>query len=153
MDWLKQTEEMVKNWMDAQQKIWHSWSENLPNPATTSWDKTVAAWENSFKNFVESQSLWSRMWMRGMMEKSPVEGTGDMMKVMEEMTRTWEETQLKVWGAWFELVQKFNPEDMSENLKTDLESAMTTWQENLKKVLDTQNEWLAQWAKMMQDKK
>jgi hypothetical protein len=153
MDWFQQTQEMMKGLMDSQQKLWQSWTEGAQTSPASNWTKTLKTWENSFKNFMDTQATWTRMWVRGLSENTEIEGIEDFTKSVEEMTHKWVETQQKLWENWFEMLKQFDPEKTSATIKTDAEKAMTLWQDNMKKVLDTQTEWFNQWLKQIQDKK
>lgn len=146
MDWLKQGQEMFKVWMDAQQKTWESWTESTSKAAEADesgqWAQTLQTWENAFKNLMETQALWARMWARSVAGVAQVQGGEEFAKAVEEMSRIWVETQEKLMGSWFALFKQMDTARPSK----DVQQAMKTWQENMQKLVDAQTEWAAKWA-------
>lgn len=154
MDWLEKTQDMVKTWMDSQEKMWANWTDSLEAPSAANWTKTVKTWESSFKNFIETQALWARMWMRNAATEANMEGLDEFMKSAEGMTNTWVEAQQQLWSNWFAMLKNFDPADMTDKTKAEADKAMQAWQEGMNKMLQTQREWADQFAKMTdQDKK
>jgi hypothetical protein len=148
MNWLEKTQEMVKSWMDEQEQMWKSWTDSLDAPTGANWGRTIKTWENSFKNFIETQALWTRTWVRNMSNEVDAEGFDEFAKSVEALTNTWVEAQQQLWGNWFEMVKNMDPEEMSGAMKTETTEAMRQWQDSLEKMAEAQKSWAAEWAKM-----
>lgn len=156
MDWLQQTQDMMKVWMDTQQKMWGSWTTTAKElgekPSAGAWDKTVQAWQNSFKNLIETQALWARMWARSISSSNDSEQTAAFVKGVEDMTNAWVQTQEMLWNNWFDMVRQLNPANMGDNMQDQTGKAIASWQEQMQKIMDAQNEWTKQWSTMMAKK-
>jgi polyhydroxyalkanoate synthesis regulator protein len=153
MDWLKRSQDMINSWMETQQKMWKSFTDAAEMPDMASWDKLMKTWENSLKNFVESQALWARSWVRNASEQFDVPGADMFVKAVEEMTNTWTEMQQQLWRNWFEMMKNFDPSKMTPGFQEEATKAMQGWQDQMKKLLETQREWLNQWLSIGGDKK
>lgn len=153
MDWVKQTQDLFKTWMDTQQKMWANWTDATQSAADSQssnlWSQSVNTWANGFKNFVETQALWARMWARNMISGSESRGAEAFVKAVEDMTHMWVDMQQKLWNNWFEIVRQFNPADITENTQGQMLKAMESWQSTLGKIMDAQTEWTKQWAEMI----
>jgi hypothetical protein len=148
MSWLEKTQEMFKSWLDSQQELWKGWTESADMPSAATWSKTLKIWENSFKNFVETQALWTRTWVRNMAAEFEVEGMDDFVQSTEDLTNTWVKAQHQLWSNWFEMVKNMDPNEMSDEVKAEATEIMQSWQNNLEKMVEAQRSWAEQWAKM-----
>lgn len=153
MDWLQKSQEMMKGWMDTQEKMWKSWTDAVQTPDVSNWDKTMKTWENSLKNFVESQALWARSWVRNLSENADFAGMDDYVKTVEEMTNAWVQAQQQLWSNWFQMIKKMDPQKMSDNFPQEAMQAMSGWQGQMEELLKTQQEWLANWTSIAGDDK
>ena len=153
MDWLEKTHEMVETLMESQEKMWQTWTESAKAPSNTTWEKTVKTWENSFKNFIETQALWARMWLRGINTNTTVEGADELVTNLEDMTRSWVDAQQQIWNNWFQMLKSFDPEQFNANTQGEMDKAMKTWKDGLQKLMVSQREWATQFASMTEDAK
>lgn len=155
MNWMEQTRDMMKVWMDSQQQMWKSFTEGMtpataapPADASSAWDRTLKTWESSFKNFIETQALWARMFVRNMMSGMEGEQADAFVKAIEESTKLWTDAQQALWENWSMMVRQLDPDKMSDMVSSDnIQKMMDSWREQLQKVMDMQ----AQWSKQMMD--
>ncbi len=154
MDWLKQSQDMFKMWADAQQKMVSTLTDAVKKagdmPSLDVWQRTVQTWESSVKNLIETQGLWARMWARAASAGSDLPNVDEFVKTIEDMTRTWVETQLQLWQNWFNMVKEFNPTQMNESMQDQVAKARDGWQDTMQKVMDVQADWAKQWMEMVQ---
>lgn len=148
MDWLKQSEEMIKVWSDTQQKMMSGWLDSMKDftqpQASGVWEKTLDAWQNAVDSMLESQAQWARMWAGSVtatkgVSKEMVEGAAQL----KEMTERWTEFQRELWHNWFEMVRKLDWEKLAEGAEAP--PAFQAWQDTLRKATDTQLEWMRTW--------
>lgn len=153
MDWLQKSQEMMKGWMDTQEKMMKSWTESVETPDLTSWDKTMKTWENSLKNFVETQALWARSSVRNMSENSDIAGMDGYVKTVEDMTNSWVKAQQQLWSNWFQMIKHMDPAKMGKDFPQEAMQAMAGWQDQMEQLLENQREWLANWTSIAKDDK
>lgn len=153
IDWTKQTEEMTKNWLDAQKKMWDHWLGSVQQfdqgQAAEMWAKTIGTWEESVKNILTAQSEWTRLWADNFkaVEGMPQEAT-EWIQQAHEMTRHWSEAQQQLWESWFALLKKVEPTQLQVmgDLSEESQKMFKGWQEASQKVTDAQAEWVRRWA-------
>lgn len=151
MDWLKQSEEMVKMWSETQQKMMSTWLDSMQDfaqPQTTGvWEKTLETWEQAVSNLLENQAEWTRLWAGSVtatkgVPKETVEGAGQF----KAMTERWVEFQQELWKGWFEIVRKLDPAKMAASQTDAPQLPFAAWQDALKKAVETQLEWIRSWT-------
>ncbi len=154
MNWMEQTRDMMKEWMDSQQQMWKSFTEGVP-PVTAptdavAWERILKTWESSFKNFIETQALWARMFVRNMMSGIEGEQAEAFVKAIEESTKMWTDTQQALWENWSMMVRQMDPAKMSDVISSDsMGKMMESWREQMQKVMDMQTQWSKQMMDMM----
>jgi hypothetical protein len=153
MNWMEQSQNMLQSWMDSTQQLWKTWSDNMGDQAPdASWDRVLRTWENSFKNLIETQALWTRSWARNMMNGVDGEQSAAFVKAVEDSTKMWTDMQLTMWQSWSTMMKQFDPTQMSENMNTEGHKMMEAWQEQMQKMMDMQAKWSKQMMDMMQPK-
>lgn len=150
MDWIKQSEAMFKNWTDAQQKMWETFSENIDSfgksPGEKMWKQTINAGEELVKNSLAAQAEWMKSWSENIksLDGMPEQATNAVAQ-FQEMTERWATTQEKMWGAWFEMLKKFDPSQFTESWTKMPINPFQAWQDSTKMIMDTQMEWVKTW--------
>lgn len=150
MNWMEQSQSMLKSWMDSTQQMWKSWTDSMGEQAPdASWDRVLKTWENSFKNLIETQALWTRSWARNMMSGMDSEHSDAFVKAVEESTKMWTDMQLAMWESWSSIIKQFDPAKMNENMNTEGRKMMEAWQEQMQKMQEMQTKWSEQMMTMM----
>lgn len=150
MDWIKQSEAMFKTWTDTQQKMWETFSESIAgfgkSPGEKMWTQAIKAGEELVKNSLAAQAEWMKSWSENFksIEGMP-EQAAQAVAQFQEMTESWAATQEKLWGAWFEMLKKFDPSQFAESWTEMPRNPFQVWQESTKMVMDTQMEWMKTW--------
>jgi hypothetical protein len=155
IDWLKQSQDMLKNWMDSQQKLWDAWMDTTKDaPASTSvWEQSIQTWENSIKNWMDMQALWMRTWARNAIANSESRDAQRFAQSVEKMTKSWVTVQEQIWDNWFAMIKELDPVHLNETMQSQVAEAAKIWQDNMNNMLDAQNEWTRKWAEIMQSNK
>lgn len=150
MDWTKQSEAMFKAWTDTQEKMWENFSESMAgfgkSPGEKMWAQAIKAGEELVKNSLTAQAEWMKSWSENFksLEGMP-EQAAQAMAQFQEMTERWTATQGKLWGAWFEMLKKFDPSQFTGSWAEMPKDPFQVWQESTKMVMDTQMEWVKTW--------
>ncbi|MBN2304174.1 MAG: hypothetical protein JXQ72_06850 [Anaerolineae bacterium] len=148
MDWLKQSEEMVKMWSESQQKMMSGWLSSMktftaPNTAGV-WHKTLETWERAVQNMLETQAQWARLWAGSVTATKGVsQETIQGVAQVKELTEQWVAFQQDLWQRWFEMARQVN-------LTGTPESVFQVWQESLQKAMTAQQEWVKTWMAAQQ---
>lgn len=150
MNWMEQSQDMLKAWMDSTQKMWKGWTDGMTGEqsADATWDRILKTWENSFKNFIETQALWARSWARNMMANVDGEQSEAFVKAVEDSTKVWTEVQESLWQSWSGMIKNFDPSNMMENMQTEGKKMMDAWQAQMQKIVEMQAEWSKQMTDM-----
>lgn len=158
MNWMEQTRDMMKVWMDSQQQMMKTFTDSMmgtpssptADAASSAWDRTLKTWESSFKNFIETQALWARMFVRNTMSGMEGEQAAAFTKAIEETTQMWTEAQQALWENWSMMVRQMDPSKMGDMMSPEgMTKMMEMWREQMKKVADMQAEWQKQMQDMM----
>lgn len=150
MDWLTQSQEVLKGWTDVQMKTWETWlkavQEYDKSEPRQIWETTVDAWHESMNGTLNAQLESSRIWAKGIasIEGAPDE-TGEWAKQVQEMTKNWTEMQKKMWDNWFEAVKKADPSKLGTGWDAEGSNMLKSWQDMAQKALETQTEWMKNW--------
>jgi hypothetical protein len=145
-DWNKQSEEMIRGWLGAQQKMWENWLgvvQNIQVPQTTgTWEKSVETWHESVKKALESQTTWVQHWANSVSATpgATKEATEAANKALE-VSKHWTETQKQIWDSWFETVRKTDPASPKIWTEAEVQKVQKVWQESAQKALEAQAEW------------
>ena len=147
MDWLKQSEEMIKMWSDTQQKMLSNWlgsMQSLTGQQTEGvWTKTLDTWEQAVSNMLETQAQWARLWAGTVTAtKGTPKQAVDSANQFKEMTERWVQFQKDLWQSWFETVRKVAPAAGSQTPQ----DAVKLWQDTLQKAMDDQLAWMRSWT-------
>lgn len=150
MDWMKQSEEILKTWTDAQTRMWSAFSENVAglgkSPSQRMWEQTIANSDELIKNTLAAQTDWLKAWVKNLegMEGMPAEA-GKSLKQFQEMAQRWTDTQEKLWEAWFGFLKKFDPTRVTTVWGETAQDPFKFWQETTKQAMDAQMEWMKSW--------
>jgi hypothetical protein len=148
MDWTKQTEELIKTWTDAQQKMWDSWLGAMrsqgggASQVAGAWEKSVEAWRQAVDRALAAQVTWTRMWADQTTTSThiPEEMAGWSRQVVDVMQR-WTETQKSLWERWFEMLKNTSPSTLASTWANEAQKVSQAWEEAAKQSLEAQQEW------------
>jgi gas vesicle protein len=146
MDWMTQSQDLFKSWMDMQMKTWDSWFKSMQETEkmdpTQMWVKSIEAWQATIKNTLSAQVEGSRIWAESV---SSLQGapdvTGDWAKQVQGMAKNWTELQQQMWDNWFEAIKNADPAELMNQWNVDGSPLMTGWQEMTQKITEAQSEW------------
>jgi len=147
MDWTKQTEEMIKTWSDAQQKMWESWRGAMQGSessrVTEGWEQAIAAWRTSVERALQAQVEWTQRWADTIASgaNTPKE-VADWSRQVLDVTQRWTEAQKSLWARYFETMERASPSAMSTTLSDEAQKVSQAWQEAIQKSVEAQQEWL-----------
>lgn len=151
MNWTQQSEEMLKNWTDAQQKMWNSWLEMMkPGGAQVQndlWLKSIEMMEKAVKESLSTQSNWMRMWFDALDRQTDV--PDEFMKWAEqaqEMNSQWNATQEKMWQGWFDMMKQMGSESLTVDMEDEGKKAFAMWQESAQKIMDANMKFAQAWG-------
>jgi hypothetical protein len=150
MDWIKQSEAMFTAWAETQQKMWETFSESVDSfgksPGEKMWAQTIKAGEELVKSSLSAQAEWMKSWSEhfNSLEGIPEQATQAVAQ-SKEMTERWAATQQRLWGAWFEMLKKLDPSQISSSWTDMPKNPFQVWQDSTKMVMDTQMEWMKTW--------
>ena len=150
MDWAKQNQDMFNAWTEAQTKMWEAYTESVSNfgksPSEKFWDQTIAAGEGLVKNSLTAQAEWLKTWAENFksMDGMP-EASTEALNQFQEMTERWVSTQEKLWGAWFDMLKKFDPSQFGGAWTNVPKDPFKAWQESTQQVMEAQMEWTRAW--------
>ena len=151
MDWTKQSEEMFKAWSDSQTKMWDSFVDSVSglgkSPSQKMWEQAISNGEEMIKNALEAQTEWLKAWATNLedLEGMPEQAKGALAQFKETAQR-WTDTQGKLWGAWFELLAKFDPTKAGGLWGESTQNPFKVWQDMAKQAMDAQMDWMKTWA-------
>jgi hypothetical protein len=141
---------MFKTWTDTQQKMWETFSESVAgfgkSPGEKMWAQAIKAGEELVTNSLSAQAEWMKSWAENFKSMEGVPGqAAEAVVQFQEMTERWAATQEKLWGAWFEMVKKFELSQFTESWTQMPKNPFQVWQDSTKMVMDAQNEWMKTW--------
>ncbi len=107
-------EDILKNWTDAQKRLWESLCSAIPLPpplGVEAWRETylknLASWEAAVRRSLEQEAAWVEEWVRRVAHEK---GTPEMMaawaRQMEEVLQRWVQTQNQWWNDYFALLRR-----------------------------------------------
>jgi prophage DNA circulation protein len=152
MNWTAQSEEMLKNWTENQQKMWDSWMKMM-TPATAQasmvelWQQSVEAWESAIKNATNTQGEWMKMWLASLEDMPNV--PDDVLKMAEqavEMNRQWSANQEKLWDGWFAAAKNVSPGSFMNSWEEESVKAMHAWQDSANQMMEANKKLAETWA-------
>jgi len=145
MDWIEQSQQMFKSFVDTQQKMWESMAPNL-KPATQSvWEQSILTWQKSVEKLLESQSGWIKMWTGSILVQGASDESKRLAEAIESTAKTWLDTQKMQWDSWFAMLKQLDPAQISNNSATVIK-LLENWQEQAQQMMITQTSWLEKWA-------
>jgi hypothetical protein len=143
-------EEMMKNWMDNQKKLWDGFFDTVqgfekPQSAQT-WEHVVALSEETFKKSSQAQTDWVQMWVRSLTSVPGLPNqASESAKQFQEMYQRWNETQERLWSTWFAMLKGFDPSKGMGAWAGMSANPFQMWQESTRKMVDAQFEWMRMW--------
>jgi hypothetical protein len=156
MDWSKQSEEIVKNWTEAQKSMWENWTSMLQNAGAPAqfdevWKQTVATWEDNVEKTLETQAEWTASWFNSLNMEGLPEQVVQWAGQGETMSKQWLETQEKLWQGWFDFIKQSDPTKLSEQFQAQGQKAYENWQAVAEKIVDKQMELVNMWMPASQE--
>lgn len=151
-DWMKQAQDMVKQWTDTQQKMWDNWVGTMQgvglNPSSDTWQKSLDTWSDSVKKALDSQVAWAQFWADNMSANAgSSQQISDWSKQFVDMTKQWSDTQGQLWDNWFETLKKSDPSAMAKNWNPEeMQKMVQVWQEYAQKAMEAQMEMARMWT-------
>lgn len=148
MDWTKQTDDLIKTWTGAQQRMMDAWLGAMQGFKVTqvseTYQKSLEAWKTEVHRALDAQLKWAQTWSDSVNStSSAVPQMGEMSKQMLDTMKRWTETQSDLWDRWFEAAQKVDPSALNQLVKSeDAQKVIQTWQDAAQKALDAQSEWV-----------
>ena len=150
MDWGKPNEEMFTAWTKAQTKMWEVFSESVSgfgkSPGEKTWAQAIAAGEELIKNSLAAQTEWMKGWAENFnaMDGMPAQAA-EALEQFQMMMGGWADTQEKLWGAWFDMLKKFETSQFTSTWGSIPKDPFQVWQENTKQIMDMQMNWARAW--------
>lgn len=143
MDWMTQSQDLVKTWVDAQTKTWEGWVKTMQETDKMDpgkmWVTSIDAWQSTVKNMLSTQTEGSRIWAESVssFNGAPKEA-GEWAKQVQGMANNWTELQQQLWDNWFEAVKDADPSKFMKEWNVDGSPLMKSWQDMSKKMMDAQ---------------
>lgn len=157
MDWLEQTQKMVKSWTETQMTMWDKWFDTLKStgrPTTAdAWTKALDTWQQSVGDTLKAQSDLTKMCIDNL-GKVPGSGEwlGEMSKQAEEMMQQMNSTQQKFWDDWFAAMKKADPSKVTGSWEPEGKKIFEAWQESMREALEAHMERASTWVETMEKK-
>lgn len=147
MDWMTQSQDLFKAWMDTQIKTWEGWfktmQENDKMDPAKMWISSIEAWQTTVQNTLTSQVEGSRIWAEGVSSiKGAPQETGEWAKQIQGMAKNWTDLQQQMWDNWFDAVKNADPSKLMKEWNVDGSPLMGSWQDMTKKMMDAQSQWV-----------
>jgi hypothetical protein len=150
-DWTKQTEELMKTWMKAQQQFWDAWKAAMPKAgteqATRIWTQMADVWKEAVEQTVHTQNEWANMWADSIraQESAPKELKAWSDQLASTM-KTWTESQAKLWESMLETMKQSTPDQLMQRMDEGTQVAFQSWQEAVEKAAEAQRKLLRLWG-------
>ena len=149
MDWTKQAEEIVKNWSDAQQKLWQQAVQGMEGAmGGEKWTKMFTDWEANVKETLGAQGEWLDNWFNSATLENMPEEMKQWVSQGQTMSAQWRETQQQMWQGWFDLVREMNPAGMGNAaaaMTKEGEKILAGWQSAAQEMVNAQMNMFTQW--------
>jgi len=149
MDWSKQAEDIVKNWSEAQQKLWQQMLKSMEgSTGSDMWSQLLASWEANVRETVGAQGQWLENWFASATPESMPEEMKQWFAQGQTMSQQWRETQQQMWQGWFEMARGMKPAGMAEasaNMTKEGEKILTGLQNAAQEMLTTQMNMFKMW--------
>jgi hypothetical protein len=147
MDWMKQSEEMIKNWTEIQQKSWKNWMDMMqpdamPSTPAEAWTKMISLWEESVKSSSAAQTEMVNLWVKNLNDVPGI--SKEMMTMFEqaqEMGQKLAGSQVQLWEGFFKAMKEMDLGSMPPSMEAESQKAFAAWQETAKKMMDAQSQW------------
>lgn len=154
MDWINQSEEMVRSWSRIQEEMWDRTLEaakaaqsevaatgESDSPATR---RVAEIWRESVLRALQAQVQWTRIWSERLAERAGTPpAVAESARRFHTMVETWTVAQSRLWKAWFDTVGRLDPKAASSTAWVGL---MKQWQEAATNALEAQSEWAKRWT-------
>ena len=145
MDWSKQMQETIKTWTDSQQRMLEGITkimvEMAAPPTTNPWEFSLDLWEKGVHGFLETQTDWTRLWIRGVSAVTNRPENSEWAQRIQQMTKLTLEYQEQFWEGWFSTLKQLDP-IKNKKLITELQPLTEAWSANIQRAIQFQEEWL-----------
>jgi len=150
MDFVKQSEEIVKNWTEAQKTLWENWTKMVQETGKTAdfnkvWQQMVGTWEENVGKTLDTQAEWTESWFNSLNTDGLPEQTVNWADQGRTAFKQWQKTQSQLWNNWFDFVKKYDPAKMNETFQSEGQKAYQNWQKTAEKVMNTQMDLINMW--------
>lgn len=144
MDWNRQTQDLIRQWSDAQQKVWETWQQAMGgaprNPGEEAWQRAVSLWQESINNTLDAQSRWLDTWIDSV-EKT--EGTPEEVRKQlrqgRDMMQQWSRAQRELMDSWFAGLASATPG--AQSWDKQVQQMINTLNDSARRAMDVQREW------------
>ncbi len=128
MDANKQAQDLMRTWMEVQQRTWENWFKTMQqmgaNTAAGMFERererSTEAWEQAVQQAMDAQAEWMRTWMQSMIPQGGAAPNLNLGQQGQDMLQNWTNTQTQLWEGWFATARQVL--DLSEHmLKQTLE--------------------------------
>lgn len=144
MDWNRQTQELIRQWSDAQQKVWDTWAQSFGgaprSPGEEAWQRAIALWQESVTNTLDAQSRWLDNWIDsiGKNESTP-EDVRRQLEQGREMMHQWMKAQRELMDSWFSGLKQASPG--AQSWDSQVQQMMSTLNDAANRAMAVQREW------------
>lgn len=150
MDFMKQSEEIVKNWSDAQKTLWDKWAKMVQDVATPTqldemWQQMVGTWEENVGKTLDAQVEWTESWLNSLNSEGLPEQVLNWLDQGKSASKQWQATHSQLWHSWFDFVKQYDPARLNEMVQTEGQKAYQNWQKTAQKMMNTQMELINMW--------
>lgn len=162
MDWMKQSQEMMESWVDAQKKMWEDWAAAAPGFGKVEGNPLgdwVARWQETMQ---QSMDVWDDLaskaggpggaWASAGDWPGSEEDAKKMAQIWMDQTtavmKSWAEAQRALWDAWFEVANKTARSAQSpgsewyDSWQAAARKSMDAWEDLSRKTMETQADWM-----------
>lgn len=150
MEWTQQMEEMGKQWVDMQKKLWTGWNEAAKQATTTIqakavWQQMLDTWKNTVYRMLDMQVESTRLWSESVAANEAMESTVQWAQQFYQMTKQSSMVQKQLWDGWFQMIEKLDPTQL-QNMMDMSNQPMNFWKEMSQQTLNMQKEWMKNWS-------
>lgn len=152
MDWNQQAQEMVNNWTESQKRLMDAYFESMTemskSPSERFWDQTIATGKQAINNTLSTQREWVSAWVENLknIQGLPSQAV-DSAEQYRDMTNSWLDSQGQLWNSWFDMLKNIDMSQYSGNISGTTSDPYQLWQENTKKMMETQADMMNSWLK------
>ncbi len=155
MDARNQGEQLMKSWAETQQTLLTNWLNAVQgvgtSPGTALWGQLISAWQSSVQQTLEAQRKWIHTWtgsIESLAGKTTSSGElSEQVRQGQELLLRWTEAQQQFWQLWFDAAKNLTSvQQSSEAGAQTVQNLMQAWQENIRKLMELQADWVRRWT-------